>query len=162
MATTVQQGVAPSGTNALGSNMMYGMMSDPSAKKAFYLSVTSLINDILKQKGLRWQKAAVTGLADYVALIWVNGFFAGPLAKLTGETMWSGLLSEGLSLSVLLMLSKNVGLVGSDKVDGLVQSPDLGSSGFSNWLESVLDVALMIGERQFLITIGQNTGIVPS
>jgi len=160
-ATTTQQGVAPSGTNVIGKDLM-GMWADPKAKKAFYLSVTSAINDMFQRKGIRWQKATVLGLSDYIALMFINPVLAGPLAQMTGETLWSGLLAEGVSLSVFMMLAKNVGLIASDKAVGPVESPDLGSGQVANWLESVVDTALLLGERQVLVMLGQNLNVIPA
>lgn len=136
------------------------MMADPSTKQAIGLGLTSLVNDLLRSRGLEFKKATVLAIADYVSLKWMVGFFQSTLQQATGEQTFSGLLSEGISVSLALMLAKKVNLTSMGAAQGLINSPDLGSGQVASYAEDVIETAILLGERGVLQYIATKSGLM--
>lgn len=152
-----QQTVSPIGPVA---GSYASIMADPNSKMAIGIGVTSLVNDVLRSRGLEFKKATVLAISDYVTLKWVAGYFASTLASATGEQMWSGLLAEGISLSLVLMLLKKLNITSMGAAQGLIDSPNLGSGMVANYMEDVIETAILLGERGVLYYIGQKMNVV--
>lgn len=154
-----QQGSVVQGTLAGGYS---SMMSDPSTKQAVGLGITSLVNDLLRSRGLEFKKATILAISDYIALKWLVGFFQSTIQQATGEQTFSGLLSEGIAVSLTLMLAKKANLTSMGAAQGLLNSPDLGSGAVASYAEDVIETAILLGERGVLQYIANKSGLMSS
>jgi hypothetical protein len=143
--------------------MMGQYMQDPAIKNAFLLSLTSVLRDGLMSKGMKFREAFVIGLADWVYWKFLQNLVVGPLSKISGETYYAEMAGEAIGLTLVLMLTKRLGVqsaAGSDVPEGFIDMPRVGSGMVGDLFEGALQAAELMAERGLVSFGGAKLGVL--
>lgn len=138
---------------------------DANAWDSLSLGGTLLIRDMITVGKPDFRDAGAVTVSQYAYKLWVEQYVLPKLAQLTGESMISGLASNAIGLSAVLVVLQSAGLMkkGETLEDGSLTPDVKGKSMSKKVLNSIIKSTELLIQQQLLLKATSMAGVgIPS